>query len=113
MYKTGLMARSKQIAPELKQSINGAYRIVCHRIQKELRKEYNSEQLFLQRKQREAQLRGGGDGRGYYGDRNGERGSFELVRSSLDFFAGGSGKRSPSRLANDDEQVHAQKGGLR
>ena len=33
------------LSPELKQSINGTYRIVVHRIQKKFRKEFNSEQL--------------------------------------------------------------------
>ncbi len=43
----------KNLSPEMKQAINGTCRIIFHRIQKEARKEFNSEQVQLRHLQQE------------------------------------------------------------
>lgn len=43
----------KNLSPEMKQSINGTYRIIFHRMQKEFHKEFNSEQISLRHLQQE------------------------------------------------------------
>lgn len=43
----------KNLSPEMKQSINGTCRIIFHKMQKELRKEFNSEQMKLRHFQNE------------------------------------------------------------